>query len=102
MKKLRYLLEYVLLRSLVGVFDLLPLGWSFALARGLGCFLFCVARKRRRLAIANILLAGIATDEKEATRIARESFIHFVCVFLETLQATVHLSIDRSYLKQGS
>ncbi len=88
MKKLRYLLEYVLLRSVVGVFDLLPLAWSFALARGMGRFLFFVVRKRRRLAIANILLAGITTDEKEATRIARESFIHFVCVFLETLQAS--------------
>ena len=87
MKTVRHWIEYAFLRTFVAIFDCLPLNWSFAVCSGLGRFLFLVARKRRSIAIENILAAGITTDREEATRIARDSFVHFSCVFLETLQA---------------
>ena len=52
--------------------DHVPLGLSLAAARGTGSLAYALLRNRRRLAIRNVLRAGITTDEAQARRIAKE------------------------------
>ena len=56
--------------------------WGSAFAR----FLFPLFRKRRRIAVDNILKAGITDDPKEAARIARASWGHLVGHICEALR----------------
>lgn len=68
--------------------DHVPLGVSLALARGLGSLSFALLGRRRRLAIDNVLRAGVADTPAEARRIARESFRHFSMLAVESLAST--------------
>lgn len=57
-------------------------GWGAAFARAL----FPLFRRRRRIAIDNILKAGITDSEKEACRIAKESWGHLAGHVCEALR----------------
>ena len=72
--------------------DHVPLGLSLAAARGTGSLAYALLRNRRRLAIRNVLRAGITTDEAQARRIAKESFRHFSMLAVESLAATKELT----------
>lgn len=80
--------EYVFASIAVTLADAVPLGVSMAAARRMGDLAFRVLYRRRRLAISNILRAGITADEAEAVRIARESFRHFSMLAVESLAAS--------------
>jgi len=56
------------------------------LAERLGDATFLLHRRRRKLAIANVLRAGVAADEAQATTIARASFRSFSLTVIETLK----------------
>ncbi len=81
------LAEYGLARALVFGIDLLPLPLLLALTRFVARIGFACARKRRPVAIANILRTGLATDATEARTIARQSFEHFAILLIESLKA---------------
>lgn len=74
MRKLRYCLEYLGAAFAFALVRMLPLRALLALARGLASLGFALMRKRRAIAIGNLLKTGVAKDRREAVRIARESF----------------------------
>jgi KDO2-lipid IV(A) lauroyltransferase len=81
-------LEYVPLRVAVGLVDLLPVRTALALARGAGRASWALLGRRRRTAIENVRLAGVAKDDADARRIARESFESFAMLSVESLKAS--------------
>ncbi len=86
-KRLRYLLEYLGIRAMRGLIRRMPPRFGIALADGLGRLGFACLRRRRAIAIANIIAAGLAADRTAATRIARASFRHFAILSVETILA---------------
>lgn len=80
---LRHRFEYGLARVTLGLVEAVPLSIAAAMARQTARLYFCFSR-RRRIAIDNILRAGITADSREATRIARESFEHFALTLIES------------------
>jgi len=84
-RRWRYAGEYVLVRALLGAMDTLPDGVACALGQRLGRCCYYLDRPRRRVAIDNILRAGIAPDPGAAAVIARRSFEHFGRSLVEAL-----------------
>lgn len=79
-----YYLEYLLLRGLARLINLLPILGCHTLAAWGGDLLFFLARRRRKIALSNLDLAfknSKSRTEKEA--IARESFRHLVISLVE-------------------
>ena len=72
---------YAILRA-VNFIDRHAYDWGAAFAR----LIFPLFRKRRRIAVDNILKAGITADPKEAARIARMSWGHLVGHVCEALR----------------
>ncbi len=75
--------------------DILPLGLASGLAERLADLAFFLDRHRRRVAVENILRAGIRTDRPAALRLARASMRHFAIVLVETLKAQRLLGGER-------
>lgn len=88
------LLEYLGASLAITWVDLVPIRVSLAIARGFGSLAFALLAKRRKLAIANILLAGITQDPSEARSIARASFQHFSMLAVESLASSKLLTPD--------
>ena len=84
---IRHAAEYRLLQAALAGFDRLPIGTAAALARRLGRTWFALDRRRRRVAISNVLRAGFAGDQRQATDLARRSAEHFALVVLEALRS---------------
>jgi KDO2-lipid IV(A) lauroyltransferase len=87
-------LEHAVARLLVFGIDVLPLGLATRLASGLADLAFLVDRRRRRVAIDNVLRSGIESDRPTAVRLARRSARHFAGVVVETLKARRLLAGD--------
>lgn len=87
MKALRHICEYVGLWFALLIVDHLSVRSADALGRRLGTLAFAVARKRRRIAIDNILRAGMADDPHQAQVLARRSFQHFARLVIESLKS---------------
>lgn len=87
MKWLRYWFEYNTLRLLLGAFDLMSAARAEKVLNRLSGLYFFLAAGRRRIAMDNILKAGITSDPAEARRIARAAFGHFALVVLESLKS---------------
>jgi len=87
MRWIRYWIEYGFLKFMLGLFDLMSAAHAEAVLTRLSGLYYALAVSRRRIAIDNILKAGIASDYKEANRIARRSFRHFALVVLESLKS---------------
>ncbi len=87
-------LQYVPLRLAVGVVDLLPARLALALSRGAGRLAWALLPRRRRTAIANVRLAGVAKDDADARRIARASFNSFAMLAVESLKASKLITPD--------
>jgi KDO2-lipid IV(A) lauroyltransferase len=83
-----YLLEYAALRFLLLIFRLIPLRLTENLVSVLGWSWYHVDTKRRTIAKANILKAGITDSPRQAARIARRSFQHFGIILVEAYHAT--------------
>lgn len=86
--RLLNLVEYVPLRLAVGIADALPIALSLAGGRLIGRLSWYSLPARRRNAIDNVLNSGIATDRKEAARIAKASFESFGMLAAESLAAS--------------
>lgn len=85
--KLAHVLEYIPLRVSVALIDIVPTSVALSLARALGRGAWLALPKRRKLAVANVLLAGITEDPKDARRIAKASFESFSMLTVESLIA---------------
>ena len=88
------LLQYVPLRLAVGLVDLLPARLALALSRGVGALAWAFLPGRRRVAVANVELAGVAKDAADARRIARASFDSFAMLAVESLKASKIITPD--------
>lgn len=71
---LRYRLEYAGAWLALALVRILPAGAQLALARGLARLAFALMRRRRAIAVENLLTTGVAKDRDEAVDIARRSF----------------------------
>ncbi len=86
---------YAVVRTVVAIVDLLPLAAAALLARRLADVAFVLDAGRRRVAIDNILGAGVVEGRAAARRLARRSSRHFAMVLVETLKARRLLAGDR-------
>ncbi len=84
--KLRQLLEYACLKTIIKTVDRMPLDKALKSAGKWADLWYFAHHSRRRIARENIRLSGIAHDEKEISRIARSSFRHFATLMIETLK----------------
>jgi KDO2-lipid IV(A) lauroyltransferase len=74
-----FFLEYLLIRFLGGLVNLLPFSLVLALARPAGNLLFGILPKNRRMALANLERAfGAEKSPTEIRKIAIESFVYLI------------------------
>jgi len=81
--RLYYLVEYAAAHTLLQAIAVLPLRPMLGLAHAAARVSFLLMRRRRRIAIDNILGAGICTDERQARRIALAAFQTFSVMLVE-------------------
>jgi KDO2-lipid IV(A) lauroyltransferase len=79
-------LEYLAIRLLGLLYSLVPASKAYALGATTTAFFYPFLRKRRRIAVDNILKARITDDPAEADRIARNSFGHLAGHLCEALK----------------
>jgi KDO2-lipid IV(A) lauroyltransferase len=79
-------LEYLALRLVFALYGLIPAAKAYDIGAALTRSVYPLFRGRRRLAIDNILKAGITADPAEADRIARRAFGHFAGHLCEALK----------------
>ena len=84
---IRHRIEYGAARLFLALVDRLPARAAPAFAAVLGNLAYAFAAGRRRTALENIRLAGVAATPAEVRRIARASFVHFALLTIESLQA---------------
>jgi KDO2-lipid IV(A) lauroyltransferase len=84
---IRYLIEYAAMRGVWLVLSLVPARRAYSVGARLGALWFRLSRRRKRVAIENLLRAGIATSPQAARQLARRSFQHFLGHVLEALKA---------------
>jgi len=85
-KTLQYALEGVLLWTGMALFRVLPFRAAVWLAEGAAGAAFFFLRRRRAIAVTNILKAGIRAERPAAVALARQSFRHFAVSAVETLR----------------
>ena len=89
MKNVVHLLSYLILRTTCFLLAVLPLGFSYGLARGIGSIAFHILRYRRQVVMANLSLAfGREMPELQLEEIAAESYRQIAMSFIELLIAT--------------
>lgn len=81
--RLYYLAEYAAAQTLLQAVAVLPLRWALSLAEAAARVSFLLLRRRRRIAIDNILGAGICAGNREARRIALGAFRTFFVMLVE-------------------
>lgn len=72
------------MRVMLWMLDRLPFAAACGFARGLAGVWFLFSVRRKRIAIENIRLSGVAPDPAAARRIARESFRHLAVMAVES------------------
>ncbi len=72
----------------------MPTGWTLALADLIGTVVFLVLPGRRRIAVENILAAGVVADRTEANRMARHCFQSFTRLIAESVLAGTQITRD--------
>lgn len=90
MIKVIYYLQYLLVAGSWWLYQLLPIRWTYNIGWGLGAgaFALCRKNKRARIAIDNVLIAGLAKTRHEAYLIARNSLGHFIGHLCEAVRLT--------------
>lgn len=68
------------------LFALVPRRKAYSFGAAVGRALYPLFRKRRRIAVENLLKTGVAKDAAEADRIAREAFAHLPGHICEALK----------------
>ena len=86
MKNIVHLLSYIILRITCFILILLPLGFSYFLARGIGNFAWHVLRYRRQIVMDNLQIAfGREMSKSQLEEIAAESYKQIAMSFIELL-----------------
>ena len=86
MKNLAHLLSYLIVRTICTVLILLPLSFSYFLARGIGNFAYYVLRYRRQVVMDNLYIAfGSEMEQSQLEEIAAESYKQIAMSFMELL-----------------
>ncbi len=80
----RHWLEYQGARAGVALIRGLPPRLACGLAGGVADLAFALMRRRRQVALDNLLRSGVAPSRVDARRIARASFRHFAYVMVES------------------
>lgn len=80
-------LEYLAVRLLGLLYALVPANRAYDLGASLTGWLYPLFRRRRRIAVDNILKAGVTADPGEADRIARQAFGHLAGHICEAFKA---------------
>jgi KDO2-lipid IV(A) lauroyltransferase len=83
----RHRLEYAIGRCVLFLVAVTPLPLVLGLARVIAWLCFALMSRRRRVAIDNLLAAGLCADERAARRLAWASFHSFIVTVLEGLIA---------------
>ncbi len=78
--------EYLAIRLISLLYDLVPAAKAYDLGAAVTMRFYPLFRKRRRIAVDNILKAGITDDPAEADRIARKAFGHLAGHICEALK----------------
>lgn len=81
-----HILHYALIRLAMGLYALVPANKAYSLGCRLASAFYPFFKKRQRIAIDNIMKAGITQDKQEAARIAQASFCHFLGHLFEALK----------------
>ena len=71
-------IEYLGFRLLMALYGCIPARKAYDWGAGLSSRLYPLFRRRRKIAVSNILRTGVAQTREEADRIARKAFGHFV------------------------
>lgn len=71
-----------------------PTSWTLALTDLIGTVVFLVLPGRKRIAVENILAAGVVADRAEATRLARRCFQSFTRLIAESVLARTQITKD--------
>lgn len=87
-RRARFIAEYGAVGPALFLLDRLPFGAAAAIGRSIADAWYACDRKRRKTAIGNIELSGIASDRAEAREIARASFRHMAMVVVESLKSS--------------
>lgn len=87
-------MEYLAVQALVLCVAILPIRLTLLLAEGVTRVAFATMGRRRRVAIDNILQAGIVAGESEARRLALASFRSFVVMLAETFTLRRRMTSD--------
>ena len=74
------------------IVSLIPARRAYGLGAGAGRLFFGLAGSRRRVAVDNILQAGLAADHAAAVRLARASMAHFLGHILEGLKVPAFMT----------
>lgn len=81
-------IEYLGLRLADGLYRLVPAYHAYGFGWKLAALIYPFFRRRRHIAVENILRARITRDRAEAERIARHSFCHIAGHICEALKAS--------------
>jgi len=79
-------IEYLAIRLLGLLYALVPANKAYAIGASVTACFYPLFRKRRRIAVDNILQSHITDDPAEADRIARKAFGHFAGHLFEALK----------------
>ncbi|MFA7171874.1 MAG: lysophospholipid acyltransferase family protein [Kiritimatiellia bacterium] len=79
-------IQYLMIRFAGMLFDLVPAAKAYNLGASVARRLYPIFKNRRKVAVDNILLAGITADPHEAERIARCAFAHLAGHICEALK----------------
>jgi len=114
MKNIIHLLSYIVLRISCFILTILPLSFSYSLARILGNFTNHILHYRREVVMANLQIAfGSEMTEAQLEKIAAESYRQIAMSFIELLIApklqgqiqnileSKHISLLQRLLQQG-
>ena len=87
-------LEFFLACIGLGIVWCVPTSVAMSLARGMGSLLYVLLRKRRKIAMDNLLLTKVAATPEEADRIAKASLQHFCLVAVESLKLMPKIVVE--------
>ena len=94
-----HFVEYVLLRTMMELVNLLPITISTWLSRRMGDAMFLIVVSRRRVAISNLTIAfGDTKTDKEKRKIALESFRHLLTCYMELFRMPKFVKVSDKHV----
>jgi KDO2-lipid IV(A) lauroyltransferase len=94
LKRFQHLVEYALAKIALVIIALMPVRFTLGFASFVGAVVFSLLPSRARIAIVNLLAAGVARDEGQARRLGRQCFRSFTLMIAETVIARKKINPD--------